>query len=43
LIQTTEKLRFDNGRIEAIRNFFGSLSLKGLRIAWEKGEKKGYY
>ena len=34
-IQTPPTLRFDVPKINAIRNFFLSMNLKGIRVAWE--------
>jgi uncharacterized protein YecE (DUF72 family) len=41
VLQTPESLEFTNEKIESIRNFFASVNLMGIRIAWEIRQSQG--
>jgi len=41
VVQTPESIEYNNKKIKAMKDLVGSLSLKGLRIAWETRHREG--
>jgi len=41
VLETSEKTRFDNNKVDAARAFFESVNPKGIRLVWEVRRNKG--